>query len=65
MVEAFNIIKKLTNINTKRELKRENRIGDHIWYVSNMKKFKRHYPKWKQIYNSEKIIEELISATTY
>ena len=46
-------------------VKRENRIGDHIWYVSNMKKFKRHYPKWKQIYNSEKIIEELISATTY
>ena len=30
-----------------------------------MKKFKCHYPKWKQIYNSEKIIEELISTTTY
>ncbi len=65
IIEAFNIIEKLTNIHTKKELKRENRIGDHIWYVSNMKKFKRHYPKWKQIYNSEKIIEELISAATY
>jgi CDP-paratose 2-epimerase len=65
ILEAFNIIENLTNISTKREIKKENRVGDHIWYISSMKKFKRHYPKWKQIYNSEKIIEELISATTY
>ena len=30
-------------------------------YVSNMKKFKMHYPKWKQFYNSEKIIDQLLS----
>ena len=29
--------KKLTNIYTKKDLKKENRVGDHIWYVSNMK----------------------------
>ena len=26
-----------------------------------MKKFKNHYPNWKQIYNSQKILEELLS----
>ena len=61
IIEAFEIIQKLTNIYTKKELKKENRIGDHIWYISNMKKFKAHYPKWKQIYNSEKIIDQLLS----
>jgi CDP-paratose 2-epimerase len=61
IIEAFEVIQRLTNIYTKKELKKENRVGDHIWYISNMKKFKAHYPKWKQIYNSEKIIDQLLS----
>ena len=61
ILEAFNTIENLTNISTKKEIKKENRVGDHIWYISNMQKFKNHYPKWKQIYNSEKIIEQLLS----
>ena len=62
IIEAINTIYKFTNISIKKELKRQNRVGDHIWYISNMKKFKNHYPKWKQIYNSEKIIDELLSS---
>tara|TARA_B100000945_G_scaffold316930_1_gene318779 strand:+ start:105 stop:1151 length:1047 start_codon:yes stop_codon:yes gene_type:complete len=61
IIEAFEIIEKLTNIRPIKELKKENRVGDHIWYISNMKKFNLHYPKWKQKYNSEKIIEQLLS----
>tara|TARA_Y100000590_G_scaffold196145_1_gene222707 strand:+ start:1475 stop:2521 length:1047 start_codon:yes stop_codon:yes gene_type:complete len=61
IIEAFEMIEKLTNIYTKKELKKQNRVGDHIWYISDMKKFKYHYPKWKQIYNSEKIIDQLLS----
>ena len=61
IVEGFQTIEKLTNIYTKKELKKENRVGDHIWYVSSMKKFKIHYPKWKQVYNSERIIDQLLS----
>ena len=40
--------------------KKKNRVGDHIWYVSDLKKFKKHFPKWKQKYNTKKIISELI-----
>ena len=36
------------------------RVGDHIWYISDTSKFKQHYPMWKQKYNTNKIIEELI-----
>ena len=60
IIEAFNIIEKLTNISTKKQLRRENRVGDHIWYISNLSKFKKHYPNWKQKYNTKRIIEELI-----
>ena len=31
-----------------------------MWYISDLEKFKSHYPKWRQKYNTKKIIEELI-----
>ena len=42
------------------EIVKKPRVGDHIWYISNLNKFKKHYPSWKQKYNTKKIIEELI-----
>jgi|SRR3989344_2075606 len=36
-----------------------NRIGDHIWYVSDVSKFRKHYPKWNYTYTSDQILEEL------
>ena len=38
----------------------QNRVGDHIWYITNNNKFKKDYPNWKQVYNTKKIITELI-----
>ena len=63
IIEAFQIIENFTKINTKKHLIKDNRVGDHIWYVSDMKKFKTHFPKWKQTYNSVKIIDQLLSNT--
>ena len=41
------------------------RVGDHIWYISDNSKFKKHYPNWKQKYNTKKIIEELVETTNF
>jgi CDP-paratose 2-epimerase len=60
IIEAIELIEKITNINIKKEIIKKNRVGDHIWYISNINKFKKDYPKWKQKYNTLKIIEELI-----
>ena len=60
IIEALNYIEKKLNLKIKKNFKRQNRIGDHIWYVSSMKKFKKHFPKWKQNYNSNRILDELI-----
>ena len=60
IIEALNMIEKLSNIKIRRKILRNNRVGDHIWYVSNLGKFKKHYPKWRQIYSTKKIINELI-----
>jgi len=60
IIEALDIVENLTGFNINKQKIRTPRIGDHIWYISSLKKFKKHYPNWKQKYNTKKIIEELI-----
>lgn len=39
-----------------------NRTGDHIWYISNVNKFKQHYPEWDFTYDLDAILRELLAA---
>ena len=57
--EAIPLIEKYLKKKAKIKYDPTNRIGDHIWYISNVSKFKKHYPKWEYTYNAEQIIEEL------
>ena len=36
-----------------------NRAGDHIWYISDMGKFKAHYPNWEQRYDITALLTEI------
>ena len=60
VIEALDYVELAANIRVKRIYQKVNRVGDHIWYISDIKKFKKHYPNWKQKYGTKKIIEELI-----
>ena len=60
IIEALNIVEKIAGIKIKRKILTKNRVGDHIWYITDMKKFKKKYPKWKQNYSTYKIIQELV-----
>ncbi len=37
----------------------QNRKGDHIWYISNVNKFKQDYPQWEYAYNIHQIVDEI------
>ena len=54
ILEALNFIEKISKIKIKKKILSENRVGDHIWYISNLKKFKKHYPQWRQIFTQKK-----------
>ena len=60
IIEALDYVEKISKIRIKRKILKTPRVGDHIWYISDTTKFRKHYPKWKQKYNTKKIIEELI-----
>lgn len=59
ILEAIDKIEQIIGKKAKIKYNNKNRIGDHIWYISDMSKFKKHYPKWEQTYNSDRILEEL------
>ncbi len=61
IIEALNLVEKFANIKIKKKFLKQNRVGDHIWYVSSMKKFKKDFPNWKQKYSTVKIIKDLIN----
>ena len=61
IIEALHIVEKLCDIEIKKKILKTSRVGDHIWYISNLSKFKKHYPNWNQLYNTKKIIDELIN----
>tara|TARA_X000000950_G_scaffold166285_1_gene203141 strand:+ start:2930 stop:3982 length:1053 start_codon:yes stop_codon:yes gene_type:complete len=60
IVEALDHVENTAQIHIRRKILKTNRIGDHIWYVSNMSKFKKDYPSWRQNYSTKKIIIELV-----
>lgn len=58
--EAVCLVENITNIKIKKKILTKPRVGDHIWYISDLTKFHKDYPNWKQKYNTKKIIEELV-----
>lgn len=38
------------------------RKGDHICYISNIAKFRRHYPAWKPSWSLDQIIERMVKS---
>ncbi|MDD5020483.1 MAG: NAD-dependent epimerase/dehydratase family protein [Candidatus Omnitrophica bacterium] len=38
---------------------KQNRPGDHQWYISDVSKFKKHYPGWQHRYSIDAIIDDI------
>ena len=60
IIEAVNIIQKKVNLKINLKYLKKNRVGDHIWYISDISKFMRDYPNWSVSYNTNSIINEII-----
>lgn len=59
MLEAIEKSEKIFGKKAIVTYKDEPRIGDHIWYISDLTKFKSHYPEWKLTYDIDKTITDI------
>jgi CDP-paratose 2-epimerase len=60
LLEAVSICEDITGRKMNLEYNETNRIGDHIWWVSDTGKFQSHYPTWGLSYDIKTIIEEIM-----
>ena len=59
MAEAIEMCEAITGQPMDYSYQEDNRIGDHIWYVSDLAKFKAHYPEWRITYDVPRILQEM------
>jgi len=62
MLEAINLCEEISGRKLTWKYEEANRIGDHIWWISDVRKFQEHYPDWKFRYGLREIMEEIYAA---
>jgi CDP-paratose 2-epimerase len=62
MLEAIEICEEISGKKLNWTYEEANRIGDHIWWISNVRKFQRHYPQWRFTCGTREILEEIHRA---
>lgn len=56
MLEAIQMCEEITGNKMNTQYVEENRIGDHVWWISDVSKFKSHYPDWTHTRNITDIL---------
>lgn len=64
MLEAIELCEQISGKKLDYIYDETNRIGDHIWYISDVSKFKKHYPNWDYQYGLNDIISEIYTGWT-
>ena len=61
MLEGIELCEEITGSKMNFKIIDDNRIGDHIWYISNIDKFKNKYPDWNYEYNLKDILIDIFN----
>jgi CDP-paratose 2-epimerase len=59
MLEAIALCQQIAGRELSWTLGEDNRIGDHRWWISDLKPFKRDYPDWDLRYGVEDILQQI------
>jgi CDP-paratose 2-epimerase len=59
MLEAIAAVERLTARPLQWSYNEGHRPGDHIWWVSDIRKFQAHYPDWRLTYTFDRLVEEI------
>ena len=60
ILEAIKLIEDISEKKSKYKILKQNRIGDHIWWISDNSKFIKHYPNWKISITLRKSLKQMI-----
>ena len=64
MLEAIEKCQSLTGRELQWSYSEANRAGDHIWWISDIRRFQMHYPGWSMRYDIDGILREIFDAVS-
>jgi len=64
MLEAIEKCQNLTGRKMRWSYNEANRSGDHIWWISDIRRFQAHYPRWSMRYDLDIILREIFDAVS-
>lgn len=59
MLEAIDLCERLAGRPLSRTYTETNRTGDHVWWVSDIRRFQENYPDWRLTYTIDSILQEI------
>ncbi|MCO5186305.1 MAG: NAD-dependent epimerase/dehydratase family protein [Anaerolineae bacterium] len=62
LLEAIDLCQQIVGRPLQWQYQDSNRVGDHIWWISDVRKFQRHYPDWQLRYTVTDILEEIYAV---
>jgi len=62
VMEAISLCEALTGKKMKINYSESNRIADHVWWISDVNKFRSHYPKWEFKFGLTDIMSQIIEG---
>lgn len=62
MLEAIELCQQITGRELDWRYAEENRMGDHIWWISDLTKFQSHYPTWQLTHDVPAILQEIYAS---
>ncbi len=63
MFEAIQMSEELAGKKLNYKVSDEARQGDHIWWISDVRRFQKDYPEWSYKYDQKQILKEIVAAT--
>lgn len=62
ILEAIQRLERILGRKVSWSVEDRNRVGDHICYISDLRKFRSHYPDWRLDHDLDRILEEMVEA---
>jgi CDP-paratose 2-epimerase len=62
ILEAISMVEEMTGKPFRYSYTPESRVGDHICYISDLRKLRSHYPQWSITVGLEEMVREMVEA---
>ncbi len=59
MLEAIALCEEIADKKLEWSYTETNRVGDHIWWISDTEKFEKHFPNWRLQYDLRAILKQI------